>query len=269
MRFGTIAFAIVLLTITGCGALGIQTAAARQAECVDLINEFNRVNKSANEPATPERLPALVEEALSCMKTSDPLDAALSWHLNERDLPFATRTCLAPFVKDHPESFLIVSHNHTHRLETTDPHAGRWVDAMSACVPASYVLSDRLPPVYLEPENLDCYDQAYEPANLVPYFENINKFDERVVYSDWPEDDLRNVYGPMYGCAEFVRLAMPTEVSSVMSEQSLTCAEGLASDFLLFTRENPPPGFEEEYNRGLLRLLDARGRSGDRGSGRR
>lgn len=226
MRFRGLLFGFVVVLCNGCAEPGFGIGAP-QGPCEAVLDELNQVDQSDNAPADPQRLEELVDEAVPCLSPADLAPLADAWFLDEVDLPETAVQCLEPFVDAHTDSFLTVVHNQTHRLPSAEPHHQRWVEAMAACVPASYVLGSRLPPAFTEPESLSCYDEVYEPVNLLPFFENIDTFDDRVDYSDWPEDKLRTFYGPMYQRADFLDASLGSEFIAVLSDTAIVCIEGL------------------------------------------
>lgn len=250
MRFRGLLFGFAVVLCSGCGAGGFGIGAP-QGHCRTVLEELNRVGQSDNRPADPQQLEELVDEALPCMSASDLAPLADAWFLDEVDLPEAAVQCLQPRVDTNPDSFVIVTHNQTHRLPSAEPHHQRWVTAMAECVPASYVMNSRLPVAFTEPESLSCYDEVYEPMNLLPYFENINTFDDRVGYSDWPEAKLRTFFGPMYQCADFLEASLGSDFIAALSDPAIVCMEGLMFEFLPFTREWLPEGYNDAYRQAV------------------
>lgn len=252
-------FALAVLAGTSCSATADGTTIGignQDAVANDGCNDFNELTETINVDehiADPEQLEAVGEAIATCMTLDEAVDIPFSFMIGARQQPESVRDCYRPFVAAETTSFVIAGHNQFFDQPTDSPHREHWLEALAACLPASYILPAYLAPTYLKPEHLSCYDSVYRPTHLKPL---MGAYSDQAPASELSEADLRLTFDPMYQCAAFMEGQYGPEFISTLGDDSAACFESLAPRFLLFQSAVDPLVTDDEFNKALVECLN-------------
>lgn len=237
MRGMLIALAVACLVTSACGVVEAVTGPGAD-QCNQWIDELNAlVVDPADEPATQQEIEQLTTDVDPCLSFENILDGAVNWQRVDQPLTLGTRTCLEPYVEEHRVSWVILDHNRVHRLSTPEPHGSRWVTAMSACVPGSYLLGTFVDAGGVGPEDEACLDRVYQPEHLEPFYVNLNRQADFVPYGEWSDAESHYAFAPMYECVDFIRDNNTPEFVALLSDTTWNCIEPLELKYLVGVRE--------------------------------
>lgn len=252
-------FALVALASTSCSAtvdgapVGIDNRPSTSDDC-DELHKLSETVTGDEHIADAAQLEELADAMSTCMTLDEMVNSPQSFSINGQPQPAETRDCYRPFVEANPSSFLIAAHNSFFDEPTEVPHRDHWVEALAACLPASYLLPNYLAPIYHEPEHLSCYDSVYRPVHQEPLVRALLK---ETPESDLSETELHLAFDPMYQCASFMELDLGSDLFDTLTEDSGACLESLAPRFLLFQGASAPLVTEDEYKAAFADCLTA------------